>query len=238
MRSAASMALFGSTLFSAIGAWPLFGQGNATSARPDISGYWELRYDSMYVPGASLVTPMTAVLADAQSRHDVEAIRWCNNLGVPFILGDRLPLDIRQSPTVTVMVAKVQSSARYVYTDGRKHPDNQDIDSTTNGHSIGHWEDETLVVDTVGFNDRGATRIPGGGVRGPDSHLVERYRLFDGGTRLSATFTWDDAKTLKKPHSYEFRYYRIAKIADPRILPCDPGDQERARFLLGPEGSR
>jgi len=102
----------------------------------------------------------------------------------------------------------------------------------------GHWEGDTLVADTVGFNDRGATRIPGGGVRGPDSHLVERYRLLDGGARLSATFTWNDPKTFQKPHTYEFRYYRIKKINDPRILACDPGDQERARFVLGPDGSR
>jgi len=227
-----------STALSIVAVAPSFGQSGSNPSRPDISGYWELRYDSMSVPRASLVTPMTAALADAQARHDIEAIRWCNNLGVPYILGDRSPLDIRQSPTVTAMIAQVQSSARYIFTDGRKHPDREDIDPTTNGHSIGHWEGDTLVADTVGFNDRGATRIPGGGVRGPDSHLVERYRLLDGGARLSATFTWDDPKTFQKPHTYEFRYYRIKKINDPRILACDPGDQERARFVLGPDGSR
>jgi hypothetical protein len=217
---------------------PSFGQAAMVGGHPDISGYWELRYDSMYVPRASLVTPMTPALADAQARHDIEAIRWCNNLGVPYILGGRSPLDIRQSPTVTAMIAKVQSSARYIYTDGRKHPDREDIDPTTNGHTVGHWEGDTLVADTVGFNDRGATRIPGGGVRTAASHLTERYRLLDGGARLSATFTWDDPKTFQKSHTYEFRYYKIKQISDPRILPCDPGDQERARFLLGPDGGR
>jgi hypothetical protein len=214
---------------------PVFGQA-ATGAHPDISGYWELRYDSLSVPRASLVTPTTAALADAQARHDAESIRWCNNLGVPFIVGDREPLDIRQSPTVIAMIAKVQSSARYIYTDGRKHPDREDLDPTTNGHTIGHWDGDTLVTDTTGFNDRGATRIPGGGVRTPASHLVERYRLLNGGERLSAVFTWDDPKTFQKPHTYEFRYYKIPQISNPRILPCDPGDQERARFLLPPDG--
>lgn len=227
-----------SATFLATAASSLFGQDRSAPSHPDISGYWELRNDSMYVPRASLVTPLTPAIAAAQARHDVEAIRWCNNLGVPFILGDRSPLDIRQSPAVTAMIAQVQSSTRYIYTDGRKHPIKDDIDPTTNGHSIGRWEGETLVVDTVSFNDRGAARIPGGGVRGPDSHLVERYRLLDGGARLSATFTWDDPKMFQKPHTYEFRYYRIKKINDPRILPCDPGDQERAQFLLGPDGSR
>ena len=221
----------------ALTATPLAAQF-AAGAHPDMSGYWELRYDSMHVPRASLVAPMTPALADAQARHDAEAIRWCNNLGVPFILGDRSPLDIRQSPTVTAMIAKAQSSARYIYTDGRKHPDREDIDPTTNGHSIGHWEGDALVVDTVAFNDRGATRIPGGGVRTAGSHLTERYRLLDGDARFSVTFTWDDSKMFQNPHTYEFRYYKIRQISDPRILPCDPGDQERARFLLGPGGDR
>jgi hypothetical protein len=217
---------------------PAFGQNVGSAAHPDLSGYWELRFDSMSVPRASLATPVTAAIAEAQARHDVEAIRWCNNLGVPFILEDRAPLDIRQSPTVVAMVAKVQSSARYIFTDGRKHPDKEDLDPTTNGHSVGHWEGDTLVADTVGFNDRGATRIPGGGIRTPASHLMERFRLLDGGARLSAVFTWDDAKTFQKPHSYEFRYYKIPQISEPRILPCDQGDQDRARFLLGPDAPK
>jgi hypothetical protein len=136
------------TFLLALTATPLAAQ-SAVGTPPDLSGYWELRYDSMHVPRASLVAPMTPALADAQARHDFEAIRWCNNLGVPFILGDRSLLDIRQSPTVTAMIAKAQSSARYIYTDGRKHPDREDIDPTTNGHSIGHWEVDALVVDTI-----------------------------------------------------------------------------------------
>jgi hypothetical protein len=209
---------------------------NASPPR-DLSGYWELRFDSFSVPKAS-VTPAAASTTDAQMQHDVDAIRWCNNLGVPYILGGRAPLDIRQSPTVTAIVAMAPSSARYIFSDGRKHPDKEDLDPTTNGHSLGRWEGDTFVVDTIGFNDRGATRIPGGGVRTAGSHLVERYRLLDGGARLSATFTWDDAKIFQKPHTYEFRYYRIGPISGPRILPCDPGDQGRATFLMAPYAAK
>jgi hypothetical protein len=163
----------------------------------------------------------------------LEAIRWCNNVGMPFLMADRAPLDIRQSPTVIAMVAKIQSSTRYIYTDGRSHPAKEDLDSTTNGHSVGHWDGGTLAVDTVGFNDRGIAVLPGGGVRTPDSHLVESYRLMDGGQRLSVTFTWNDAKVFAKPHTYEFRYYKIPRISEPRMLGCDANDAERARFLTG-----
>ena len=209
------------------------GSPSVAQDHPDLSGYWELRYDSMSVSAASLTTQGAASTA-TQSRNDLEAIRWCNNLGVPFIMGDRSPLDIRQSPTVIGIVAKAPSSTRYIYTDGRTRPAKEDYEPVTNGYSVGHWEGDTLVVDTVGFNDRGATSIPGGGVRTADSHLTERYRLLQSGNRLSVTFTWEDPKIFQKPHTYEFRYYKTAVVGEPRVYPCDAGDRERAAFLSGP----
>lgn len=211
-----------------------FGQN---APHPDITGYWELRFDSESVPAALLVRPSEAATELAQRRHDIEWIRYCVPLGVPYILGDRSPIDIRQSATVTAMVSRVPSSSRYIFTDGRKHPEKNDLDATTNGHSIGRWEGDTFIVDTIGFNDRGVTRIPGGGVRTPNSHLIERYKLLNDGARLSATFTWEDPQ-FQKPHSYEFRYYRISRIDEPRVLPCDAGDQDRTKFLMGAVDSR
>ena len=131
-----------------------------------------------------------------QVRHDAEAIRRCANIGIPAIMGDRSAIDLRQSPTVTAIAAKPPSSMRYIYTDGRKHPDTDDYDPTTNGH------------------------------------LVERYRLLAGGNRLSVVFSWEDPKMFQKPHTYEFKYYRIDRIAQPRMYNCNPNDPERAKFLL------
>jgi len=207
-----------------------FSQSPAAS-HPDLSGYWELRYDSFNVQAASL-TPQAAADQANQRRQDTDAVRWCINVGVPAVMGDRSALDLRQSPTVIGMVAKAPSSVRYIYTDGRPHPDKDDLDPTTNGHSIGHWEGDTLVVDTIGFNDRGVRSIPGGGLRTPNSHLTERYRLLEGGQRLSVTFTWEDAGVFQKPHTYEFRYYRVRQISEPRVFTCNPNDAERAKFLL------
>jgi hypothetical protein len=200
---------------------------------PDLSGYWKLRNDSFNVPQAS-VTPGTVAGAAAQTRHDIEAVRWCDPVGMPAIMGDRAPIDLRQSASVIGIVAKPQSSERYIYLDGRKHPDKDELDPTTNGHSIGQWEGETLVVDTIGFNDRGVTRLPGGGVRTSNSHLTERYRLMGNGQRLDVTFTWEDGNVFTKSHTYEFRYYRIPEISDPRIFPCNAKDAERAKFLMEP----
>jgi len=205
-------------------------QSGTTTAGPDISGYWELRFDSFNVPRASLTTAAQGALEMRRSK-DQDAIRGCVNVGVPAVMDDRGTLDIRQSPTVVGMVARSPSSTRYVYTDGRKHPDAEELEGTTNGHSIGRWQGDTLVVDTLGFNERGITAIPGGGYRTPKSHLIEQYRLSTDGQQLVVTFTWTDAGVFRQPHSYSFRYYKVRSISEPRVINCIQNDADRTRFL-------
>ena len=207
-----------------------FAQGGATTARPDLSGYWELSFDSFNVPRAALTTQAQAAV-DARLKKDLDAIAGCINIGMPALMNDGMTLDIRQSASVIGMVAKSQSSTRYIYTDGRKHPDAGELEPTTNGHSIGRWEGATLVVDTVGLNERGITAIPGGGFRTLRSHLVEQYRLSADGRHLVVTFTWTDPNVFRRPHAYAFRYYKVPSISEPRVSNCIPNDAERARFL-------
>lgn len=201
------------------------------AGHPDISGYWELRFDSRSVTPASLTKDAAAKTA-TQREHDLLAIRWCANAGVPYIMGDTAPLDIRQGLKDIAILAKTVSSVRYIYIDGRSHPDKDELDATTNGHSIGHWDGDTLVVDTVGFSDRGITAIPGGGFRTPKSHLIENVHLINGGRQLSVIFTWDDPSVFQKPHSYEFRYYKVPDIGYPLQYPCNAMDPGRAKFLI------
>src|SRR5580765_2580053 len=117
--------MFGSGMNSKYGRWVtlrcLTGVGLAmlsafaasAQQHPDLSGYWELRYDSFNVPQAS-VTPGALAGAAAQTRHDIEAVRWCDPIGMPAIMGDRAPIDLRQSASVIGIVAKPQSSERYI----------------------------------------------------------------------------------------------------------------------------
>jgi len=134
------------------------------------------------------------------------------------------------------ITSALRNPARHIYTDGRGHVNPDTFDPVSNGHSVGHWEGDTLAVDTVGFSSEGITGIPGGGRRTPDSHLIERYRLLAGGKRLSVTFTWEDAKVFTKPHTYEFRYYRAPKATEAREFDCNASDEERAKYLTGTPG--
>jgi hypothetical protein len=78
---------------------------------------------------------------------------------------------------VTLLGESDGNRIRRIYTDGRKHPD--DPDPTLHGHSIGHWEGDTLVVDTVGIIPQSllavseAEGVPNNG----DMHVVERIHL-------------------------------------------------------------
>jgi len=189
------------------------------AGHPDLSGYWELRWDSKSVPRAALTPEFQKSDAQAKAREDdIKSVRACTPVGMPGVMDNASTIDLRQSPKFIGVIAKVPSSARYIYTDGRKHPDKDELDATTNGNSMGRWEGDTLVVDTIGFNDRGLRGLPGGGMRTPDSHLVERFKLINADV-LSVTFTWDDPKVFRTPHSYEYRYYRT-EITNPRLLAC------------------
>jgi hypothetical protein len=200
----------------------------------DISGYWELPFDGRSVPRADFASDVTPAVLATQAKKDMKAIRWCNSLGMPFLMDSGRPLDIRQGKNQVIIAPEVNASPRHFYLN-HPHQNPETFDPTTVGDSIAHWEGDLLIVDTVGFDgNRGVTAIPGGGFRTSASHLTERYRLLSGGRVLSVTFTWEDPKVYAKPHTYEFRYSRITGRYEPRpALGCNPYDEERTKFESG-----
>ena len=104
------------------------------------------------------------------------------------------PYQLVQAPKVLVMLYEGEFP-RQVYMDGRRHP--KDPSPTWLGHSIGRWEGDTLVVDTVGFNGKVWVGMPGL----PSSemlHITERYTRPDMG-HLEVEITVDDPGAYVKP---------------------------------------
>jgi hypothetical protein len=204
--------------------------GTASSA--SLSGFWELHFDSRNVPPATLTTQAAALDPLAQYKRDLSEIRWCHFFGVPYVM-ESSPLDILQNLNgkEIVIATSLRNPARHIYTDGRGHVNPDVFDPASNGHSVGHWEADTLVVDTIGFSSEGPTRIPGGGYRTPTSHLVERYKLIASGSQLSVVSTWEDPAVFAKPHTYEFHYYRAPKGTEAREFDCKANDEVRAKYL-------
>src|SRR5579871_6726600 len=79
----------------------------------------------------------------------------CSPLGIPFMTGggDFALMEILFKRGQIAMVFEAVGGVRRIFTDGRPHPSPDDLISTYNGHSVGHWEGRTLVVDTVGLRD-------------------------------------------------------------------------------------
>ena len=96
---------------------------------------------------------------------------------------------------------------RQIFLDGRKHP--EDPSPTWYGHSIGRWEGDTLVVDTIGLNDR-FWLDTGGTPHTEQLHLVERWTRPDFNT-LRRDVTVEDAGAFTKPFTVTF----TAKLATP-----------------------
>ena len=126
----------------------------------------------------------------------------CLPTGVPRIYIQPFPMQIAQIPGTVLMLYEYDHTVRRIYTDGRKHPD--DVTLTYMGHSIGNWDGDTLVVDTVGFNDiTWLDRI--GHPHSDQLHVVERLQRLDH-DNLQIDITMEDPKALVTPWKVQVLY--------------------------------
>jgi hypothetical protein len=106
----------------------------------------------------------------------------CVPLGVPQSFVTPYPFQIVQTPKMVVMIFEYPNTFRFIPTDGRAHP--VDPDPTWMGDAVGRWDGDTLVVDTVGFNDK--TEVSGY-MHTEALHVVERYRRAETGLQYDVT---------------------------------------------------
>lgn len=119
----------------------------------------------------------------------------CLPPGVPRILLIPFPMQIVQVSGEVIMLFEYDHYVRHIYTDRREHPKN--LEPTWMGDSVGKWEGDTLVVDTVGLSDKSWLDQVGH----PHSnalHVVERIRRVDHET-LQDDLTFDDPKAYTGP---------------------------------------
>jgi len=112
-------------------------------------------------------------------------------------------------PEQTIYIAG-DGTFRQIFTDGRKHPPKDELFPTVNGHSIGRWEGETLVVDTIG-RVAGPVRFLGAAAFSDQARFSERIRK-TGKDRLEDVMTIDDPVALTHPWTVTFGYDRTTLI--------------------------
>ena len=199
---------------------------NMTKARPaapfDLTGNWFI--DVTENPNAwRFGPPYPKLTAAAQVHFDAsqvaakegkvyrDDIGQCWPAGLPLIMTRYWPMAMIQIPTAIYMVSGFMNSLRIVYLDGRSHTDPDIIVRTFNGESIGRWEGDTLVVDTVGFRgdhhwmDQGGASIPAG----EQLHIVERIRLINDRKQLEIEYTMTDPEYWEGEWKSTKRFNRV-----------------------------
>lgn len=178
---------------------------SAASAQPDLSGLWivsenrELPSDLSYQPEFQKLYQQRKVdgLKD-------DPAQYCLPNGVTRVT-DR-PYKIVQTPKLVVLLSEGNThSYRRFFLDGRPH--NTDFGDSWTGDSVARWEGDTLVVDTIGFNDR--SWLDDTGKPHSDAlHVVERYRR-PAPNRLEVQYLIEDAKALTASYSFTRAFTRV-----------------------------
>jgi hypothetical protein len=121
-----------------------------------------------------------------------------------------------------VIRTELESVERVIHLDESSH---EGVEPSVQGHSIGRWEGDVLVVDTARFAEHGmgnAQKLPSG----PDKHLTERFALSPDGTRITYSFEMTDPDYLTEPIGYEIEWVYSPDFEMVR-LPCDPESAQR-----------
>ena len=135
-----------------------------------------------------------------------------------FYMQAPFPMEIHQGRDMIVFRMEYFDMVRIIFMDGRDHP-GADYPHTKNGHSIGHWEGDELVVDTTHL--QAATFMNNGFNHSEDIHMTERFKLSENGNTLWLIQVYEDPAVFAGKAA---RYMAWRKVPGEHIYPydCDP----------------
>jgi hypothetical protein len=172
----------------------------STDGKPDLSGVWRIHTNYLLNATPDLkpedIQPWAAALYKRSGdnfRNDTDGIN-CLPPGPKTSTSVGSPVKIVQTPNLVIFLYEYQTIYRQVFTDGRGLP--EDANPTWMGYSIGHWEGDTLVVTTAGFNDRTSLDL-GGHPHSEALRMTERFRRIDAG-HIDLQVTFEDRKAYNR----------------------------------------
>jgi len=182
----------------------------------DLEGTWtDLPTNSPFLLGVDL--PYRPEAQNIAARHldlfkegrsIASAHLTCRPTGVQGVTSPKGPVVILQTPEKLVFVAEEDREVRRVYLDSQ-HP--QDLKPSYSGDSVGHWEGNTLVIDTVGYNGKGQLDEVGN-PHSEQLHMVQRLTKSADGNKLTNVITFDDSKYYTKPFTKTRTWRRISGV--------------------------
>jgi len=174
-----------------------------TEGQPNLTGMWVYGADPFPV-GPKFNATSAKLVAERVANNFIESPRIrCLPTSLP-IPGHTPPMfgKFVHSPGLIVILYEGVLGFRQVFMDGRGHP--EDPNPNWLGHSIGWWEGDALVVDTVGFNDRGWTGLTH--PRSEEFHVVERYQRTTYG-EMELELTIEDPNVYEVPWVQQIPVY-------------------------------
>jgi hypothetical protein len=196
------------------------GQTPSTAGAPDLTGVWGiLRGGGEYAPpppGELVFRPTYAAAYTArQAAADEAAARgtplpptsFCLPYGVPTMMSVAVyPVEMIQTPDQITIIAEAFSEVRRVYMD-EPQLEIGSVPPGYYGHSVGRWEADTLVIDTIGIKDtvRGYRGMP----HSDQMRVTERLRLVAPDV-LHDQITIDDPVVLEQPVTFTLAYRRLS----------------------------
>lgn len=200
---------------------------------PDFQGVW----DHPYVPdmtadrkdqkGAGPL-PYTAWGEDNFKTYDVSKFDYTGHC-LPFGLLRSVnvggyPIQIMQNSKYLAFLFEQNTWFNIVYIDGRPHPTGDDLMPTWFGHSIGRFEGDAFIVDTVGFN--GKTRLDTLGHPHSDQlHVIQRFEYTDP-DHIAYQVTVDDPKTYTRPWSNSRVFTRMKPGEEIMEYSCEENNRD------------
>ena len=175
--------------------------------------------------GASIKAFADSEQAKKEGKNYHDFIGQCYPAGMPVIMTRVWPIAMIQKSTAIYMINGFENALRIIYLDGRKHTPDDEVVRSFNGESIGHWEGDTLVVDTRSMISE--RHVIDDGLPVTDAfRIVERIRLINNGQTL------EDTWTLIDPNSWEGEwtskhYWKRQDDTDITEVECTPDLNEK-----------
>lgn len=149
-------------------------------------------------PGDIVLTPAAEAVLAARNAIPPSQDNKCLPFGMPRTVLLSEVHKIIQTPGLTLIMLELDSQTRQIYTDGRPLP--QDPSPSWQGYSVGHWEKDTFVVETIGFN--GKTMLDSRHPTSPAMKMTERYTRRDV-RHLEHQMTFEDPTFYNKPITFK-----------------------------------
>jgi len=208
----------------------------SAAAHPDLTGIWGIYRggpgsDPKFRPPAAtplLLKPQYQKPYEEHRAKEAAAAKLgeqlantsaeCIPYGVPTMMSVAIyPVEIIQTNKQVTIISEAFSEVRRVYLD-RPQAKLEDVAPGYYGRSVGHWEGDTLVVDTIGIKPTvsGYREMP----HSPEMHVTERFHLL-APDMLHDQITIDDPVVLEKPVTYTVGYKRMPKDYEMVEFVCD-----------------